>query len=155
MKHSHVTYIVLAGIGALVIVIICFFAFHDPSSRMQQIEIEQGARVGAQVIGDLAEGYPTAVPKWEGATVVSSDHVLRSGFDVYDLTLVTDDDYDEVVRGYLTALQKAGFSCKQSEIGSHMDSIEASTTVHSASFTFFRNELNRTGITASIRTHQE
>jgi|GEM_PF-1812178 len=146
------TYIILAVIAASVFAIVLFFAVRNTTGNLDAYEGPKTARVGANVIGELSEGYPDVVPLWEGATVISSDRVMRTDFDVYDLTLTTSDDFDDVLNGYLTALQKGGFSIKQRDIGSEMTSIEASTTAHGATFVFFRNELKQTGITASIRT---
>ena len=145
-------YLILAVTAALVCATVLFYATQDMTGSLDQYEGPKVARVGANVIGELAEGYPEAVPLWEGATVISSDHVMRMDFDVYDLTLVTSDPFAEVLNGYLTALQKAGYAVRQRDIGSEMTSVEASTTAYSVTFVFFQNEIKRTGITASIRT---
>ncbi|MCL2491646.1 MAG: hypothetical protein FWE87_02710 [Coriobacteriia bacterium] len=148
--------IVTRMIAVAVLVIVAFAVFFAVRGTVtdRSSDLPKTARVGATVIGELSEGYPEAVPKWEGATVVSSDHVMRTDFDVYDLTLATDDPFDVVLNGYLTALQREGFSIRQRDIGTIMTSVEASTTVYSATFVFFTDEIDRTGINASIRTYR-
>ena len=143
---------IIAVLAILLFAAILLLTTRNTTGMSTSATLPKTARVGAEVIGELAEGYPEAVPKWEGATVVSSDHVIRTGFDVYDLTLATSDPLDVVLNGYLTALQKEGFSINQRDIGDIMTSVEASTTLHAAAFVFSRNESNQTTISASIRT---
>jgi len=142
---------VIALIAALILGVALFY-YYRATTTFPETDLPKTARVGAAVIGEMDEGYPEAVPKWEGATVVSSDHVMRTDFDVYDLTLSTPDPFDEVLNGYLTALQREGFSINQRDVGDIMTSVEASSTRYAATFVFFMTELNETGITASIRT---
>jgi hypothetical protein len=118
-------------------------------------ELPKTATVDAPVVGDMTDGYPRAIPLWEGAQVASSDHITSADFEVYDLILITNDPLVEVLNGYLTTLQKAKYAIKQRDAGQDMVSVEASTTAHRASFLFSRNNLNQTEITISIRTYHE
>jgi len=146
-------YIIIAVATALLLVVLLIQTLINPSRGLEQIEGPKIATVTATVVGDLVEGYPSAVPKWDGATVVSSDRTQQMDFDVYDLALITNDPFDVVLNGYLTGLQKEGFSMRQREISSVMTSVEASTTAHGATFVFYTDEnTGQTGITASIRT---
>ncbi len=146
------TLYILIAAALLVVLLGALIVWRSATGSLEQIEGPKMATVGAQVNGQMMEGYPQAVPKWEGATVVSSDHVMRTDFDVYDLTLITTDSFDDVVNGYLNGLQKAGFNRIPHDIGTMMTSIEASSTEHAATFVFFTDDSGQTGITASIRT---
>jgi len=149
---KRTVYLVGAILAGVALALALFQMVRSSTSGLEQIEGPKIATIGASVTGQLADGYPSAVPKWEGATVVSSDHAQRLDFDVYDLTLSTSDPLDEVINGYLTGLRKAGFNAKAHDINPIMTSVEASTTQHSATFVFFTDETGQTGITASIRT---
>lgn len=139
--------LLLIALGAGAVLLVQYLA----SDRMAMTELPKAATPDATVVGKMVEGYPREAPLWEGAQVVSSDHVDFEGFEVYDLLLVTNDPLDRVLNGYLTTLQKSGHAIRQRNVSATMVSVEASTSAYCATFLFSQNTLNQTEIATSIR----
>lgn len=108
------------------------------------------AEVGAKVEGELTNGYPDALPLWEGAKVVSSDHTTQGEFEVYDFALSTQDPFDTVLYGYTQGLQQAGFTVEQTEEDANLKTITATNGTVSAFITFTTNE-QTTQVAASVQ----
>lgn len=68
------------------------------------------AVVGAAVSGKLEADMPEGLPLWPKSTVVKSTYMRAPGGRSWAATLLTDDTYDDVLKGTGAGLQKAGWT---------------------------------------------
>lgn len=141
----------LVIIGALVCVLaLALSGCTSAKKTSSTVAAPKLAELGAKVEGELTNGYPDALPLWEGAKVVSSDHTTQGEFEVYDFALSTQDPFDTVLYGYTQGLQKAGFTVEQTEEDANLKTITATNGTISAFITFTTNE-QATQVSASVQ----
>lgn len=137
-------------IGALVCALALVLSGCTSAKKTTTTAAPKLAELGAKVEGELTNGYPDALPLWEGAKVVSSDHTTQGEFEVYDFALSTQDPFDTVLYGYTQGLQKAGFTVEQTEEDANLKTITATNGTVSAFITFTTNE-QATQVAASVQ----
>lgn len=87
-------------------------AVFTPKPKVVTIEATVAAP-GAAVNGDLASWMPEGTPLWPGATVADSQATRTA----YNLTLVTNDPYVDVLAGTAKGFEDAGWEVVQTEEG--------------------------------------
>ena len=74
------------------------------------------ARVDVELSGEqLAPGRPPSLPLWPGSTVVASAETPTPQGKSWTATLVTTDDFDDVVAGLAAGLKDAGWTAEVSD----------------------------------------
>ena len=74
------------------------------------------ARVDVELKGEqLAPGRPPSLPLWPGSTVVVSAETPTPQGKSWTATLVTPDDFDDVVAGLAAGLEDAGWTAEVSD----------------------------------------
>lgn len=77
--------------------------------------------VGAVVSGALAKGFPVDVPLWPGSKITMSAVTTTPQGESWLATLLTNDDYEPVLKGMAAGLQNAGWTVESQDVGTPTD----------------------------------